>query len=328
MRSTQRGSSARLVSRRENLPFTVVDPHRPAIQLRPPIPTTSYGPVLVRDPEGDRSPALQHELHPCAARPRIRGRGSGPPSRPAPKSNPPPRPIVLTPPARHILDDAAAPGAPQRLIGKTISGKYLVRSILGEGEWGQSLRPRTSALAGACWWCFTRQAQRVAVKRFHQEARLPGDRLAQGILPRCTTSAHARRREPCLVAGRLVEGSTADRIQREREGAPLRRRDRRAHPGALGLVAAHEKGDRPPRHQAREHLPHARRVGCPAPSEAARLRRVEDDCPRHRQGRRRSPDEHGRQARLLLHPRATLPQRSGTSTRVRLSAGIILMQKR
>src|SRR5262249_34455215 len=111
---------------------------------------------------------------------------SVPPRNPA--SQPPPGasvgrvPVPPVPPIQPIgmsqhASTMPPPKAGRQLQGKTIGGKYLVRTVLGEGGMGTVFEAENLAIGRsvAVKVLHPNQARKkVAVKRFHQEARAAG----------------------------------------------------------------------------------------------------------------------------------------------------------
>ncbi len=186
------------------------------------------------------------------------GHGNGPPSRPSPPSSPPhpppaPRPYSSVPPQQAHRD----------LIGKTIGGKYLVRSVLGEGGMGAVYEAENKALGRSVAVKVLHPAQarkRVAVKRFHQEARSAGA-IGHPNICEVYDLGTLDDGSPYLVMERLVGETLADRIQSE-GGLPFDDVIEFVTQVLSGLVAAHEKGivhrDIKP-----ENIFLTKRVGCP-----------------------------------------------------------------
>jgi serine/threonine-protein kinase len=149
------------------------------------------------------------------------------------------------------------------LIGKTIGGKYLVRTALGEGGMGTVFEAVHVAIGRsvAVKVLHPRQARKKdAVRRFHQEARAAGAALHPNI---CEVYDFGTLDDgsPYLVMEMLVGETLADRIASE-GGLPFEDVVETVVQILSGLVAAHEKGivhrDIKP-----ENVFLVRRVGCP-----------------------------------------------------------------
>ena len=169
-------------------------------------------------------------------------------------------------PKARVAPSTMPPTPPHRdLMGKTIGGKYLVRSVLGEGGMGAVFEAENLALGRS-----------VAVKVLHpaqarEEGRgqtLPSGgaarraRSAIRTSARSTTSGRSTTGSPYLVMERLVGETLADRIASE-GGLPFDDVIDILTQVLSGLVAAHEKGivhrDIKP-----ENVFLTKRVGCPA----------------------------------------------------------------
>ena len=179
---------------------------------------------------------------------------------PAPASRP--SPPLPAPAPRHV--SSLPPRHPHRdILGRTIGGKYRVRSVLGEGGMGAVYEAENLPLGRivAVKVLHPGQARKkVAVKRFHQEARAAGA-IGHPNICEVYDLGTLDDGSPYLVMERLVGETLADRIVSE---------------GALpfddvidvltqvlsGLVAAHEKQivhrDIKP-----ENIFLTKRVGCP-----------------------------------------------------------------
>ncbi|MGO8994808.1 MAG: serine/threonine-protein kinase [Polyangiaceae bacterium] len=188
------------------------------------------------------------------------GSGAPPPSRPG--SNPPPGLPSLPQPGRPI-SNLPARHTHRDLIGKTIGGKYLVRSVLGEGGMGAVFEAENTALGRSVAVKVLHPAQarkKVAVKRFHQEARSAGA-IGHPNICEVYDLGTLDDGSPYLVMERLVGETLADRIQSE-GGLPFDDVIEVVTQVLSGLVAAHEKGivhrDIKP-----ENIFLTKRVGCP-----------------------------------------------------------------
>jgi serine/threonine protein kinase len=176
-----------------------------------------------------------------------------PPPQHASPAAPPARPFSSMPPRQAHRD----------LIGKTIGGKYLVRSVLGEGGMGAVYEAENTALGRSVAIKVLHPAQarkRVAVKRFHQEARWAG-RIGHPNICEVYDLGTLDDGSPYLVMERLIGETLADRIQSE-QGLPFDDVIEIVTQVLSGLVAAHEKGivhrDIKP-----ENIFLTKRVGCP-----------------------------------------------------------------
>ena len=173
-------------------------------------------------------------------------------NRPVPPAAPPPsgRSPVATGSGTHR----------RNLIGRTIDAKYLFKSVLGEGGMGTVFEAEHVALGRtvAVKVLHPQQARKkVAVKRFHQEARAAGA-IGHPNICEVYDLGTLDDGSPYLVMEQLVGKTLADRIGHE-GGLPFEDVHRHREPGALGPRRRARKGDRSPRHQAGEHLPHAAR---------------------------------------------------------------------
>jgi len=170
------------------------------------------------------------------------------------------------PPPRARADKGSPSTIPPKqrdLIGKTIGGKYVVRSVLGEGGMGTVFEAEHMTLGRsvAVKVLHPNQARKKdAVRRFHQEARAAG---AIGHPNICEVYDLGTLDEgsPYLVMEKLVGETLADRIAAE-GGLPFDDVIDILVQVLSGLVAAHEKGivhrDIKP-----ENVFLTKRVGCP-----------------------------------------------------------------
>ena len=185
----------------------------------------------------------------------------GPASRPAPLAAVSSPPAPAAPPVRPI---SSTPPQPHReLIGKMIGGKYFVRAVLGEGGMGAVYEAENRALGRSVAVKVLHPAQarkKVAVKRFHQEARAAGA-IGHPNICEVYDLGTLDDGSPYLVMERLVGETLADRIQSE-GGLPFDDVIDVLTQVLSGLVAAHEKGivhrDIKP-----ENIFLTKRVGCP-----------------------------------------------------------------
>jgi serine/threonine-protein kinase len=155
-------------------------------------------------------------------------------------------------------------GDPTRaLVATTIGGKYLVRSVLGEGGMGTVYEAEHIAIGRsvAVKVLHSHQAKKKdAIRRFHQEARAACATLHPNICEVYDLGALDDGR-PYLVMEKLVGETLADRIACE-GGLPFEDVVEILVQVLSGLIAAHEKGvvhrDIKP-----ENVFLTRRVGCP-----------------------------------------------------------------
>jgi serine/threonine protein kinase len=159
-----------------------------------------------------------------------------------PPSNPPPpqqpQPLATT---RHA--STMPPRAGRDLIGKTIGGKYLVRSVLGEGGMGSVFEAENVPLGRSVAIKVLHPAQarkKTAVKRFHQEARAAGA-IGHPNICEVYDLGTLDDGSPYLVMERLLGETLADRIASE-GGLPFEDVIDVLTQVLSGLVAAHEKG--------------------------------------------------------------------------------------
>jgi serine/threonine-protein kinase len=172
----------------------------------------------------------------------------------AKKAAPPPVVAPSSPPPRSQQRD---------LFGKTIGGKYVVRSILGEGGMGTVYEAEhlTIGRSVAVKILHPNQARKKdAVRRFHQEARAAGA-IGHPNICEVYDLGTLDDGSPYLVMEKLVGETLADRISAE-GGLPFDDVIDILTQVLSGLVAAHEKGivhrDIKP-----ENVFLTRRVGCP-----------------------------------------------------------------
>jgi serine/threonine protein kinase len=186
--------------------------------------------------------------------------GAAPPPSSQPPGSPP---LPALPPQAKPFSSIPPRQAHRDLIGKTIGGKYLVRSVLGEGGMGAVYEAENTALGRSVAVKVLHPAQarkKVAVKRFHQEARSAGA-IGHPNICEVYDLGTLDDGSPYLVMERLVGETLADRIQSE-GGLPFDDVIDIVTQVLSGLVAAHEKGivhrDIKP-----ENIFLTKRVGCP-----------------------------------------------------------------
>jgi serine/threonine protein kinase len=157
------------------------------------------------------------------------------------------------------------PRAPPKrdLLGKTIGGKYVVRSVLGEGGMGTVFEAEhlTIGRSVAVKVLHPNQARKKdAVRRFHQEARAAGA-IGHPNICEVYDLGTLEDGSPYLVMEKLVGETLAERIAAE-GGLPFEDVIDILTQVLSGLVAAHEKSivhrDIKP-----ENVFLTRRVGCP-----------------------------------------------------------------
>ena len=173
---------------------------------------------------------------------------------------------LIIPTAVPRVAPASAPpprNVKRELIGKTIGGKYVVRSVLGEGGMGTVFEAEhlTIGRAVAVKVLHPSQARKKdAVRRFHQEARAAGG-IGHPNICEVYDLGTLDDGSPYLVMEKLVGETLADRIGAE-GGLPFEDVIDTLVQVLSGLVAAHEKGivhrDIKP-----ENVFLTRRVGCP-----------------------------------------------------------------
>ncbi len=149
------------------------------------------------------------------------------------------------------------------LAGKKIGEKYVVRSVLGEGGMGTVYEAEHLGIGRLVAVKVLHPAQarkKVAVKRFHQEARAAGA-IGHPNICEVYDLGTLDDGSPYLVMEKLVGETLADRIASE-GGLPFDEVIDFLTQVLSGLVAAHEKGivhrDIKP-----ENIFLTRRVGCP-----------------------------------------------------------------
>jgi serine/threonine protein kinase len=168
---------------------------------------------------------------------------------------PDPRQAPSTPPPHKLQQ--------RDLFGKTIGGKYVVRTVLGEGGMGTVFEAEhiTIGRSVAVKVLHPNQARKKdAVRRFHQEARAAGA-IGHPNICEVYDLGTLDDGSPYLVMERLQGETLADRIAAE-GGLPFDDVIDILTQVLSGLVAAHEKGivhrDIKP-----ENVFLTRRVGCP-----------------------------------------------------------------
>ena len=149
------------------------------------------------------------------------------------------------------------------LIGRTVSDRYVIKGVLGEGGMGTVYEAEHLGLGRAVAIKVLNPAQakkRVAVKRFQQEARAAGA-IGHPNICEVYDLGLLDDGSPYLVMEKLIGTTLADRIQRE-GGLPFDEITDVMNQVLAGLIAAHDKGivhrDIKP-----ENIFLARRVGCP-----------------------------------------------------------------
>jgi serine/threonine protein kinase len=177
---------------------------------------------------------------------------------------PEPIPLIPSAPPPRINHSTFPPKGPSRdLFGKTIGGKYVVRSVLGEGGMGTVFEAEhlTIGRSVAVKVLHPNQARKKdAVRRFHQEARAAGA-IGHPNICEVYDLGTLDDGSPYLVMEKLVGETLADRIGAE-GGLPFDDTIDTLVQVLSGLVAAHEKGivhrDIKP-----ENVFLTSRVGCP-----------------------------------------------------------------
>ena len=151
----------------------------------------------------------------------------------------------------------------QDLIGRTVSDRYMIRGVLGEGGMGTVYEAEHMGLGRQVAIKVLNPSQakkRVAVKRFQQEARAAGA-IGHPNICEVYDLGLLDDGSPYLVMEKLIGTTLADRIGRE-GGLPFDEITDVMIQVLSGLIAAHDKGivhrDIKP-----ENIFLARRVGCP-----------------------------------------------------------------
>lgn len=149
------------------------------------------------------------------------------------------------------------------LIGRTVSDRYMVKGVLGEGGMGTVYEAEHLGLGRSVAIKVlspTQAKKRVAVKRFQQEARAAGA-IGHPNICEVYDLGLLDDGSPYLVMEKLVGSTLAERISRE-GGLPFDEIADVMIQVLSGLIAAHGKGivhrDIKP-----ENIFLARRVGCP-----------------------------------------------------------------
>ena len=149
------------------------------------------------------------------------------------------------------------------LIGRTVSDRYIIRGVLGEGGMGTVYEAEHMGLGRQVAIKVLNPSQakkRVAVKRFQQEARAAGA-IGHPNICEVYDLGLLDDGSPYLVMEKLIGTTLADRISRE-GGLPFDEVADVMIQVLSGLIAAHDKGivhrDIKP-----ENIFLARRVGCP-----------------------------------------------------------------
>jgi serine/threonine-protein kinase len=152
---------------------------------------------------------------------------------------------------------------PSDLLGRTVSDRYVVKGVLGEGGMGTVYEAEHMDLGRAVAIKVLNPSQakkRVAVKRFQQEARAAGA-IGHPNICEVYDLGLLDDGSPYLVMEKLNGTTLADRITRE-GGLPFGEIADVMIQVLSGLIAAHDKGivhrDIKP-----ENIFLARRVGCP-----------------------------------------------------------------
>ncbi len=160
---------------------------------------------------------------------------------------PPAQPLVVPrPPAGEAATPAGPPpkAASRRvLIGQTVDGKYKVRAVLGEGGMGAVFEAEHSAIGRVVAMKVLHPAQatkKVAVKRFHQEARAAGG-IGHPNICEVFDFGTLSDGSPYLVMERLKGETLAARIQHE-GGLPFLEVIDAVIQVLSGLQAAHDRG--------------------------------------------------------------------------------------
>jgi serine/threonine protein kinase len=142
-------------------------------------------------------------------------------------------------------DAPARPGRGEQrdIFGRTIGGKYIVRSVLGEGGMGTVYEAEHVAIGRsvAIKVLHPQQARRnVAVTRFYQEARAAGS-IGHPNICEVYDLGELEDGSPYLVMERLVGDTLADRIARS-GGLPFHEVIDILMQVLAGLVVAHDTG--------------------------------------------------------------------------------------
>ena len=151
------------------------------------------------------------------------------------ETDPPPKPVIPAPPPSRRPP-------PHVLIGKSIGGRYLVRSLLGEGGMGAVYEAEHIALGRSVAVKVLHSAQALkkdAIRRFQQEARAAGA-IGHPNICGVTDLGALDDGSPYMVMERLVGETLADRVSSER-GLPFEDVIDILVQVLSGLVAAHEQ---------------------------------------------------------------------------------------
>jgi len=160
-----------------------------------------------------------------------------------------PRVVVPRPAGASVPGDAPTPhGPPPRsarrtLIGQTVDGKYRVRAVLGEGGMGAVFEAEHVAIGRTVAIKVLHPAQatkKVAVKRFHQEARAAGG-IGHPNICEVFDFGTLADGSPYLVMERLKGETLAARISTD-GGLPFLDVVETVVQVLSGLAAAHERG--------------------------------------------------------------------------------------
>jgi serine/threonine-protein kinase len=205
----------------------------PRVQQAPPgYAPPGYVPPGYAPPTAPRAPHTNAPQHPQ------------PPAYPPPNVRPPaPRPQAA-PQARPVSAQPAAQAPNKRtLTGMSIGQKYTVGGVLGEGGMGAVYEAQHVALGRAVAIKVLHPAQakkKVAVKRFHQEARSAG-RIGHPNICEVYDLGTLEDGSPYLVMERLYGETLSSRIARE-GGLPVLDVIDIVTQVLSGLDAAHAKG--------------------------------------------------------------------------------------
>ena len=157
-------------------------------------------------------------------------------------------PLVVPRPRQDPVDTRTPVGPPPRsarrvLVGEMVDGKYRVRSVLGEGGMGAVFEAEHVAIGRVVAMKVLHPAQatkKVAVKRFHQEARAAGG-IGHPNICEVFDFGTLADGSPYLVMERLKGETLASRIAAE-GGMPFLDVIEIVMQVLSGLAAAHERG--------------------------------------------------------------------------------------